>query len=278
MWLNNGSFVEPNDFDPEITFDLGSVRSIDRMKIWNYNETLEGRPELLGRGVSSANILVAGEDQVFTTLISEQDFDVAPGDATIDFGQIVDLMDVQARYVRFEILGNHDGDNDFVGLSEVRFFGPTTPNGDFNGDGVLDAADIDALTAEVLANGTNLAFDLNADELINDADRQVWIKDLRKTWIGDADLNDEFNSGDLVQVFQRGEFEDGIALNSGWGDGDWDGDGDFTTSDFVLAFQEGGYEVGPLPSEAVSAVPEPASVWLVVAGSLGLLALARGKR
>ena len=42
MWLNNGTFAEPNDLDPEITFDLGGVVSLDQVKVWNYNEELAG--------------------------------------------------------------------------------------------------------------------------------------------------------------------------------------------------------------------------------------------
>ena len=59
---------------------------------------------------------------------------------------------------------------------------------------------------------------------------------------GDANRDGLFNSSDLVQVFQRGEYEDQIEGNSTWEDGDWNGDGDFTTADLVLAFQSGGYQ------------------------------------
>ncbi|MCA9153019.1 MAG: PEP-CTERM sorting domain-containing protein, partial [Planctomycetales bacterium] len=58
-----------------------------------------------------------------------------------------------------------------------------------------------------------------------------------------------------------------------WGEGDWDGDGLFGTSDFATAFQDGGYEAGPRP--AVSAVPEPASLTLLL---LGLLPFARKRK
>ncbi len=128
MWLNNGIFAAPNDLAPEITFDLGSVQLLDHMKVWNYNEFLAGRPELLSRGVSSADILIAGEDQVFSVLIANQDFDKAPGDSTTAFGQTIDLTGVTARYIKFDIHGNHaGGDNNFVGLSEVQFFKPADP-------------------------------------------------------------------------------------------------------------------------------------------------------
>ncbi len=128
MWLNTGSFAEPNDLEPEITFDLGAMVDLASVKIWNYNETLEGRPELLGRGVGTADIMVAGDDLVFSTLIAGQAFDIAPGLDDVDFGQVIDLSGTQARYVKFDILSNQGGDNNFVGLSEVQFFAVPEPS------------------------------------------------------------------------------------------------------------------------------------------------------
>ena len=131
MWLNQGSFAggEP-DLEPEITFDLGEVKQLDRMKVWNYNEILPGREDLLERGVRLADILVAGEDLVFTTLIEDQVFVLAPGMADVDFAQVIDLMGAEARYIKFDIdISAGVGDNDFVGLSEVQFFQVPEPGG-----------------------------------------------------------------------------------------------------------------------------------------------------
>jgi hypothetical protein len=87
----------------------------------------------------------------------------------------------------------------------------------------------------------------------------VWVKTLRKTWIGDADLNGEFSSADFVKVFIAGKYEQNS--DAGWDEGDWTGDRRFNSSDFVSAFIDGGYEKGTLPSAA--AVPEPAS-WMLL--------------
>ncbi len=65
---------------------------------------------------------------------------------------------------------------------------------------------------------------------------------------GDANEDGVFNSGDLIFVFQAGEYEDTIAKNSTWAEGDWDGDGDFTTADLVYAFQAGTYVAGARPA------------------------------
>lgn len=136
--------------------------------------------------------------------------------------------------------------------------------GDFNSDGKLDAADVDSLVEQI--NGAkDASFDVSGDGAVDVADLNVWIKDIQGTWIGDANLDGEFNSTDFVVVFGAGEYEDATAGNSTWEEGDWNGDGDFNSSDFVAAFSDGGYEKGP-----VAAVPEPQAPTLLVAGMIAL--------
>ncbi|MCA9265007.1 MAG: DUF4457 domain-containing protein [Planctomycetales bacterium] len=137
MWLSDGTFTSTDpamqDLAPEITFDLGELSSVDAMKVWNYNEYLVGRPELANRGVNEVEILVAGDDQVFQSL-GTYFFDPATnpdGSAdtvnVLNLAQWIDLGGVEARYVKFDIVSSHGGDNGFVGLSEVQFFGAPVP-------------------------------------------------------------------------------------------------------------------------------------------------------
>ena len=143
--------------------------------------------------------------------------------------------------------------------------------GDFNNDGSLDAADINSLIGQI--NGAQEStFDVSGDGVVDAADLNVWVKDIQGTWIGDANLDGEFNSTDFVVVFGAGEYEDSTAGNSTWEEGDWNGDGDFNSSDFVAAFSDGGYEKGP-----VAAVPEPRSLALLICG-LKALTITRKRR
>jgi hypothetical protein len=141
--------------------------------------------------------------------------------------------------------------------------------GDFDGNGVLNALDIDALSAEVRAGTNQATFDLTGDGSVNDVDRVRWVEQLKRSYFGDANLDGEFSSADFVDVFTAGQYEDATAGNSGWATGDWNGDGDFGSSDFVTAFQAGGYELGP--RQAISAVPEPSTGLLLLSGLLLLV-------
>lgn len=123
--------------------------------------------------------------------------------------------------------------------------------GDFNQNGMLDIDDINLLTVQSASGANDPAFDLNGDAVVNGDDAKIWAKDLANTWVGDSNLDGEFNSGDFVVVFQGQKFEQDIEAN--WSEGDWNGDGRFNSGDFVAAFQDSGYEKGPRPA----AVPEP---------------------
>ena len=154
---------------------------------------------------------------------------------------------------------------------------PKVPNYlDFDSDGDFDAADIDALTTAIRDGVTSARFDLNNDGIVNTADRTGWVVDVKQTWFGDANLDGEFNSGDFVQVFSAGEYEDAVDGNSTWATGDWNGDGDFNSGDFVVAFGDGGFEIGP--RNAVSSVPEPSGLGLVLAAMMTISFAVRRNR
>lgn len=146
--------------------------------------------------------------------------------------------------------------------------------GDFDGDAELTAADIDLLSGAVLAGDNDSSFDLNADSLVDQTDRVVWVHDLKVTWFGDANLDGEFNSSDLVVVLASGKYEQDI--DSDWSSGDFDGNGRSDSGDLVAALADGGYELGQRPAvEAVQAVPEPSTCLLALLSVAGLLGYCR---
>jgi hypothetical protein len=146
--------------------------------------------------------------------------------------------------------------------------------GDFDSDQLLTANDIDLLSAEVRAGTNSAAFDVTGDNLVNEADRTEWVNVLKATYFGDANLDLEFNSSDLVAVLAAGTYE--ADVDATWATGDFDGNGRTNSSDLVAALAGGGYELGP--RAAVSAVPEPSGGMLLVAASGMMAAWYRGRR
>ena len=133
--------------------------------------------------------------------------------------------------------------------------------GDFDKDGLLGLEDINRLLDHVRLGNNVSEFDLDRDGIVGRSDIVVWIEDLKWSYVGDANLDGEFNSSDLVAVFQAGEYDDDVVANSTWNTGDWTGDGEFDSSDFVAAFQRG-YEQGRRTGAAT--VPEPQAMSLVL--------------
>jgi hypothetical protein len=121
-----------NDFDPFITFDLGDRYNVDTIRIWNFNESI-----LPAVGPSSIELFSSTDNLLFVSQGT-----IAPAIASgIVSGPAQDFaVAFDARFVRFDILANHDGaifdgtgtlrGNDgrsLTGLSEVRFEGSVIP-------------------------------------------------------------------------------------------------------------------------------------------------------
>ena len=112
--------------DFHITFDLEANYDLGSLKVWNFNEA-----GFSNAGARAVEISVAGSDGgTFTSLLTTE-FVQAPENASVDFGQVVDLSAFSsadnARLVRFDISSNWGfSGGDFVGLSEVRFDGVLT--------------------------------------------------------------------------------------------------------------------------------------------------------
>ena len=158
-----------------------------------------------------------------------------------------------------------------VGATEFLGLVPQHEVGDFNQNGMIDIEDINLLSAESARMGNDLTYDLNQDGLVNKSDIKVWAHDLKQTWIGDANLDQQFDSSDLVTVFVAGLFEQDT--DAKWNQGDWNGDLRFDSGDLVSAFADGGYDQGPRPA---AAVPEPSAI-VLIGVALAILAIQRKK-
>ena len=201
-----------------------------------------------------------------------------PEKYVIDLGEFPDLLNAGQNVIGIHGINESVDSFDFLlaqlSLAALAISGGEELAGDFNGNGELDANDLDLLS-EAIRNGSNdVQFDLNGDGPIDDQDRSAWL-DEKNTWLGDANLDGEFNSSDMVAIFVAGEFEDNIAGNSSWSTGDWNGDADFTSADIVAAFVGGGFEVGP--RAAAATVPEPSSFVALFLGAFALVAFRSAK-
>lgn len=150
---------------------------------------------------------------------------------------------------RFDL--NSDSSVDYKDLQFwSHYAGPRS--GDLNADGQWTAADMNTLSAGVRSSTADYAFDLNRDNLVNVDDRIYWVRTVMNTFMGDANLDGQFDTSDFVGVFAKGLYETG--MTAGWAEGDWSGDGLFDSRDLIVAFQEPGYQQGP---RTVRSVPEP---------------------
>jgi hypothetical protein len=197
---------------------------------------------------------------------------------TVDLGDFPGLLKAGANNVlAIHGLNTDLGSSDFV-LAQIGLYARTGGGGglpgDFDGNGQLDAADIDDLTIQSASGSNPAAYDLNSDSLVNGDDVNVWINDLYNSWVGDANLDGEFNTSDLVTVLASGTYE--ADVDSVWSTGDFNGDRRSNSSDLVAALAGGGYEAGPRAATAAS-VPEPLSLTLLAVGWLGLVVRRRRK-
>jgi len=156
--------------------------------------------------------------------------------------------------------------------------------GDVTGDGVVNAADIDAMFHAVLdptLGGTVTSaigqewLDLNGDNLLlgvgGDVDELV--NSILGTAYGDSNLDGQVNFADFQSL--QNNFG---GTGKGWADGDFNGDGSVSFADFQMLQNNFGFVAQMGGGGGIAAVPEPSSVVLLIIGGVGVLTGGRLRR
>jgi hypothetical protein len=170
-------------------------------------------------------------------------------------------MDGIKGWLRADFAGNRTG----VRLTEYYFDIPAGRLGDFDGDGDIDADDIDALGAAIQAGSTDTEFDMDGDGDVDSDDFAFHVHNLVDTALGEGTGTafGDFNLDGLVGILDLGLLGDGYNSTNGWANGDANGDGTIGILDLGLLGDNYGYDG--------SAIPEPATMSLLGLGAVALL-------
>ncbi|MCA9214431.1 MAG: FG-GAP repeat protein [Planctomycetales bacterium] len=229
---------------------MGDLRAIALDHITGnaiVSASVDGNQHLQIR-IWNANVGSGQIDVIGGTIVSVEDLAPAVGDVKRD--TVIDAVEMPSSgkilgdYVSGMISGgNLRLDAWRVGADYVKpaEFVPIDVIGDFTGDRAVNELDIERLGVEINSRTPNLEFDLNHDQKVDREDLAQLIDDVMGSTIGDSNLDGRFDSGDLVQVFKAGKYEDGVRNNATWAEGDWNQDGDFDSGDLVFAFTRGSY-------------------------------------
>jgi ELWxxDGT repeat protein len=126
-------------------------------------------------------------------------------------------------------------------------------DGDFDGDGNVNASDIDLIQAAIRSGSMESQFDLNNDSLVNQADVDHLVRVILGTEFGDVNLDGDVDRGDVAAT-ARGYG----GTSAGWESGDFDGDARVTLHDLVIIRAGLDPPVGATaPAAVVAGVLEP---------------------
>ena len=188
-------------------------------------------------------------EPVFAAGYSLRDFTgpIEFGFAQLDVSQreiVVSYISAETGKIVGDTNGNGVEDTDEPYFGQFRIVDRSVRSGDLDRDGQTTIADIDLICAVISeADHGELRFDLEPDRQLNLADLSALLEMEFATQAGDVNLDQQFNSSDLVSIFGAGFYElPPSATPVRWSHGDWNCDGVFDTRDLVWAFQANRYE------------------------------------
>ena len=254
---------EPGDFS--VGNDDWTLTIKDAVGSIVFGPVGEGSPEWAGGGVKNDEGGSLEGPEATAGYTVDQWQAITPASAFYDDTSSTSFGAANVDFVTGEFVTTQD-------LSALRNqVAPPLGDGDFNGDGLLDAADINELSLAIRDGNTDSKYDINFDDAVDQGDRVDWVEGIKRTYFGDANFDLVFDDQDFVAVFIAGEYVSGAS--AGWAEGDWDGNGTFDEQDIVSVFVAGDYLK---PSRgAVAAVPEPVSSLLMILGICGLSLVCR---
>jgi hypothetical protein len=160
MWLSDG---KAGPAAQHITFDLGAVKDLRKVRVWNYNDHARGN---LNYGVKAMDVRVSTDNSTYRQCGSFS-IRIAPESEEREYWQDLDVKADGIRYVQFGIKSNQDrgdfldGHSPYVGLSKVSFF---------------DQVEITGVRVESVSSGT--AFHPASDSALGvlHPGAEVWIE------------------------------------------------------------------------------------------------------
>jgi hypothetical protein len=139
--------------------------------------------------------------------------------------------------------------------------------GDFNGDGSVDAADINVLFGAISSGNMAAEFDLNNSGAVDQNDVEFLVENIIGTFMGDANLDGKVNAMDLNQVGINWQRMDG----AGWENGDFTGDGAVNAQDLnVIGINWRNGEAAPAAAQRVPRAPLAAAAQRVAVAVVDL--------
>jgi hypothetical protein len=245
VFMNNGA-----GFNSPLSYPTGGVNSSEMMAAdLNCNGSLD--------------LVVTNSDSNNVSLLANN------GNGTFGIAQLI----ATGLEPGEGTVGDWDGDLDFDiavankssnNISALINHTCTITTGDFNGDGIFDGTDVDALVEEIVAGSNMGNFDMTGDGLVDRMDLTEWLAVAGEANLasgnsyleGDANLDGTVDGLDFIDWN-----ENRFAVAAAWSLGDFNADGFVDASDFII-WNDNKFT----SADSFAAVPEPAlpCMWVLL--------------